>query len=481
MSTTHPARIHTRGAARPIAGEFVLYWMQVTHRAHHNPALNYAVERANELGLPVVVYHGLRPDYPWASDRLHTFILESVADLCRDFSARGIQYGFYLQAHRRPGGRTDGANGEDSALRSPLVALADRAALVVTDYFPTFIVPRQTRALREKVEAPVIAVDSCGVIPLSLISREHLTARGFRTEVERLLPEFLHPIGDVEPTVRRTVELGFDATRPASGENAGKRGGAIPVATLVARCDIDHSVGLSPVIRGGPTAARARLNAFLSTGLARYAKERGDPNADASSRLSPYLHFGNISIQEVLLAVREQGPADQYLKFLDEAVVWRELAHNLCHHHPKHRTVAAIPDWARKELADHEADPRQLYAPDDLEQARTGDELWNAAQRSLLRDGELHNYVRMLWGKSVIGWTRDAASALTLLEHLNHKYALDGRDPSSYGGILWCFGKFDRPFYRRPIFGTVRYMSTKAARTKFDVDRYVQGYSNNVT
>lgn len=471
MTTTHPARLYARKTTRPISGEFVLYWMQVTHRAHHNPALNYAVERANELGVPVVVYHGLRPDYPWASDRIHTFILESVSDLYRDFSARGIPYGFYLQAQGRMDAR---AQGDANARRSPLVALAERAALVVTDYFPTFIVPRQTKALREKVETPVIAVDSCGVIPLSLVSREHLTARGFRTEVERLIPEFLHPVGDVEPRVRTPVDFGFDLTRPASGVGKKERNDYPPISTLVARCDIDHSVAPSPVIRGGPTAARARLDAFLATGLPRYAEERGDPNADASSRLSPYLHFGNISVQEVLLAARDRGPTDQYVKFLDEAVVWRELAHNLCHHNAKHRTVAAIPDWARKELADHEADPRQLYSPDDLEQARTGDELWNAAQRSLHRDGELHNYVRMLWGKSVIGWTRDAASALSLLEHLNHKYALDGRDPSSYGGILWCFGKFDRPFYRRPVFGTVRYMSTRAARNKFDVEAYIR-------
>jgi deoxyribodipyrimidine photo-lyase len=233
-------------------------------------------------------------------------------------------------------------------------------------------------------------------------------------------------------------------------------------------------VAPSPTIRGGPAAARRRLDHFLAHGLSHYEEWRGDPNRDATSRLSPYLHFGNISIQEVLLAARSAGPAAQYAKFQDEAVTWRELAHNLCYHQPKHRTLAAVPEWARKELADHEADPRELHSADDLEHARTGDELWNAAQRSLLRDGELHNYVRMLWGKSVLKWTPNAAKALSLLEHLNHKYALDGRDPSSYGGILWCFGRYDRPFYRRPVYGTVRYMSTKAAAGKFDLSTFVE-------
>ena len=114
-----------------------------------------------------------------------------------------------------------------------------------------------------------------------------------------------------------------------------------------------------------------------------------------------------------------------------------------------------------------------VYDDATLEQAATGDALWNACQRAYLRDGWMHNYLRMVWGKSVIGWTENAARALRILEHLNNKYSLDGRDPNSYGGLLWCFGKFDRPFYRRPVFGTVRYMSLKAAATKFDAKRYI--------
>ncbi len=189
--------------------------------------------------------------------------------------------------------------------------------------------------------------------------------------------------------------------------------------------------------------------------------------------MSPWLHFGHISPHEVLLAAKKGGPQEQWEKFLDETLTWRELAFNLCARNPKHRTVNAIPDWARKELADHEDDPRTLYSDSQLEHAATGDELWNACQRAYLRDGWMPNYLRMLWGKSVIGWSKDAATALRILEHLNNKYSLDGRDPNSYGGILWCFGKFDRPFYRRPVFGTVRYMSLKAATTKFDVKKFI--------
>ncbi|HWA58587.1 MAG TPA: FAD-binding domain-containing protein, partial [Gemmatimonadales bacterium] len=196
------------------------------------------------------------------------------------------------------------------------------------------------------------------------------------------------------------------------------------------------------------------------------------------SRLSPWLHFGNLSIHEILLAAREAGPEAQYARFLDEALTWREVSHNFCHFNPKHRTVEGIPRWAREQLAAHESDPRpELYTLEEMEQARTGSELWNAAQRSYLRDGWMHNYMRMLWGKAVLMWTRNAAECLGVLEHLNNKYSLDGRDPNSYGGIMWTFGKFDRPFYPRPIYGNIRYQSLRAAEKKFDVRAYVGRYA----
>ncbi len=465
---TDDLRIHAAREPGPRAGgELVLYWMQSTLRARDNFALNFAVEQANRLRLPVLVYHGLRHDYPWASDRLHTFILESVADLYHEFEMRGIQYAFYLE-------RT----GDDAAARraagrpSPLVSLAHRAALVVTDYFPTFIVPRQTRALRDKVETPVIAVDSATVVPMRYHAREYPTAAGFRPRLMAALEHYLHRPENPDPRVRRHVETGFD-------EIAELRDGATrqSIARLVAGCEVDHSVTPSPLLRGGPVAARERLRAFLETGLPRYADERADPNAGATSMLSPYLHFGNISPHEVVLAAREAGPVEQFAAFQDELLTWRELSYNFCHFNARHRTAEAIPAWAREELRKGERDERPAFFSDDeLEQARTGEPLWDAAQRAYLRDGWMHNTLRMLWGKAVLKWTPAAGVALRVLEQLNNKYALDGRDPNSYGGIHWIFGKFDRPFYRRPIYGTVRYQSLEAAAGKFDVAAYVRRY-----
>jgi deoxyribodipyrimidine photo-lyase len=453
--TTDSLRIHGLGEPPPRpGGGFVLYWMQTALRARWNPALNFAIEQANRMRLPVAVHHELRLDYPWASDRIHTFILESVADLYVDFEGLGIAYAFHL--HRGPAGPDAGA---------PLTTLAKGAALVVTDLYPLLEVPGRIRELRRRVETPVVAVDGCTVVPLNRFGREFSTARAMRPRLLEALPHYLHPVPEPDVRRRHRIEFPFEPVRPT----------AATIPSLVAGCVIDHTVPPSPLIRGGRRAALTRLDAFLRTGLVHYSRDRGDPNAEVTSRLSPYLHFGNVSINEVLLAVRAAAPDAEYRKFLDEALVWRELAHNLAWRNPACRTLDAVPAWARRELEDHVRDPRPaLYDDSALDRGETGDELWNAAQQSLRRDGELHNYVRMLWGKAVIGWKRTPAEALRTLEHLNHRYALDGRDPCSYGGILWCFGKFDRPFFRRPIWGTVRYMSLTAARRKFDVDRYVR-------
>ncbi len=392
-------RVHAAREGGPLPrGEFVLYWMQgLAMRSRSNVALNFAIEQANRLRLPILVYQGLRHDYPWANDRHHTFIVESAVDLYHGFAARGIRYAFYLETATETARRGTAA--------SPLIQLAGRAALVVTEFFPTFIIPRQLKRLREKIEAPVIAIDAATVVPLRCHTREYPAARSIRPVLMDALPHHLFPIPDPDPEIRRPIDLPFD-------ELIGPDTGPVAIAGLVGACDIDHAVAPSPTIRGGERAARRRLAWFLEHGLPRYADDRGDPNVDATSRLSAHLHFGTVAIQDVLLAAQAAGPADQYAKFLDEAFVWRELAHNLTFLNPRHRTLDAVPPWARKELDDHGADPRPaLYDDATLDQARTDNDLWNACQRSLLRDGEIHNYVRMLWGKSVLLWTADAAPA----------------------------------------------------------------------
>ncbi|HEX2717076.1 MAG TPA: FAD-binding domain-containing protein, partial [Gemmatimonadaceae bacterium] len=248
-----------------------------------------------------------------------------------------------------------------------------------------------------------------------------------------------------------------------------------------ARCAIDHSVPPSP-LRGGARAARARLEHFARTGLQSYRERRAEPNdGDGSSRLSAYLRWGHLSAAEVARTVLATAPAEEAEAFLDEMITWRELSLNFCHHDPSHRSIDAVPEWARRTMADHADDEREAtYSLDTLDRGETHEPLWNAGQRELLATGQMHNAVRMLWGKSVLLWTATYEAALDALLWLNDRYALDGRDPNSYANILWCFGKFDRPFARRPVWGTIRPMSLARARAKFDVASYVARWSEAV-
>lgn len=470
---TDDLRIHPLGphAPRP-DGEFVLYWIQSSLRAHRNPALDHAAERANQLNLPVLAVFNLRSDYPWASDRFHTFLLESVADLVADFARRGIQFACILSraaeaGDRQPAGATIGPADPPRERPVHLEQLARRAALVVTDRFPTFIVPRQTRDLAAATGAPLVLVDGATVVPPDWHDREHRTARSFRVRQHEALPHFLHPVADVEPRIRREVALDFEPLTPTPAT----------IPDIVAGCPIDHSVPPARAIRGGRHSALRRLRWFVEHALPDYEQGRDDPNTDGTSRLSPYLHFGNLAPQELLLAARDAGPDPAYARLLDETLVWRELGFNFCRFDPRHRSVEAIPAWAREELRRGEADPRPaLFDLETLDAAATGEPLWDAAQRAYRVDGWMHNRVRMLWGKTLVQWTRDAAECLRYLEHLNNRWSLDGRDPATWLNLHWILGRYDRPFFRRPIYGTVRYQSLRAAETKWDVGAYVKKY-----
>jgi deoxyribodipyrimidine photo-lyase len=250
----------------------------------------------------------------------------------------------------------------------------------------------------------------------------------------------------------------------------------------VAACEIDHTVGpVAPtVMASGYTAARARLDWFVEHTLDGYAERRGEPgDPDGSSRLSPYLHFGQISAAEVLRAVKQAGGSES---FDNELVVWRELSLNFCLWNPQFGSLKALPDWVHRTMLKHVDDEREvLYSLAELEEARTHEPLWNAAQRELVATGLMHNVMRMLWGKSVLLWTRKYSDAFKHLVYLNNKYALDGRDPSSYAGIQWCFGKFDRAFQERPVWGQIRPMSLFRARAKYDTESYLARWGDQPT
>ena len=435
-------------------GTFVLYWLHHAMRADENPALDVAVHLANRLELPLIVYQGLPESLPFASDRHHRFVLEGVLDLQQRFDERGIAYAFHLdrEGHRGP----------------HLKSLATQAAVVVTDEMPVQPLKQWIEELAASSMLAWLAVDASCVAPMKLVGKAYDRAFEYRRATQSLYDKRARLDWDVVELSQRTGEgelraLPFEPLRFSEAD----------MPSLLAACEIDHSVGTVPHTRGGSKAGDQRWNAFRDTSLARYAKLRNDPLTAGTSRMSAYLHYGMVSPFRIAREVT-MSPSDGGEKFLDELLIWRESAYAFCFYRDDIDSLAAIPPWARTSLAEHQQDARSRNLSwETLARGQSGDVLWDAAQRSLLVHGELHNNVRMTWGKMLLHWTPDADSALQTLLDLNHRYALDGSDPASYGGILWCLGQFDRPFRpKQPILGCVRGRTSADHAKRLDVARF---------
>lgn len=465
--------------ARP-ERDYVLYWCTASRRSRESFALDFAVDAANALDKPLLVLEALRVGYPYASDRLHRFILDGMAETAEDASARGVTWLSYVEP----------THGAGSGL---VESLAKRAAYVITDDYPCFFLPRMVHALAARVDVRVVKVDGNGVLPMRVVPGFAQTAYHFRQRIQKLLPAHLGVRPSATPLARlarKRADVGaallarFPMQTPASLRDP----------ELVRALPIDHGVPVAP-LAGGMASAERTLAAFVAQRLPRYA-ERNHPDEDATSRLSPFLHFGHLSAHRVVHAVlgagfdaselvanggkREgyYGLAPEREAFLDQIVTWRELGFHFCLHEPAYDRYETLPEWARRSLAAHTKDARAFtYDLATLESARTHDEVWNAAQRELVQTGVMHNYLRMLWGKKILEWSRTPEEAFRTMIELNDRYALDGRDPNSYSGMGWVLGRFDRPWApERPIFGQIRYMSSDAAVKKLDMKAYLARY-----
>jgi len=453
-------------------------------RATWNFALDRAIAWARELGRPLVVFEPLRVGYPWASDRLHRFVIDGMADNAAAFEAAGVAYYPYVEP----------ANDAGKGL---LAALAERAAVVVTDDYPAFMLPHMVAAAARQLRVRLERVDGNGLLPMREATETFASAYAFRRHLQRVLPSHLAigpepaPLADGSGLAGAVVPAGVLRRWPRADLDALRSPGGL------AHLPIDHAVGPT-LSAGGPVAAASAFEEFLETGLARYADDRNDVTKDVTSRLSPYLHFGHISSHEIVARVlRRDGwigdltrkptgaregwwgvsaPAEGYL---DQVVTWRELGFNMCAVRSDYDRYESLPAWARATLETHAADEREhLYSLEGFEQGRTHDALWNAAQMELVREGRIHNYLRMLWGKKILEWTASPRDALAVMIELNNKYALDGRDPNSYSGIFWTLGRYDRPWAPvRPIFGSVRFMSSANTARKMRVGAYLQRYA----
>lgn len=437
-------------------GRYVVYWPQMNRRAASNHALAHAATLANRLKLPLLVYEALTCSYPYANDRMHTFILEGVAENAKRMRALGAGYAFYLRQRQ-------------SDANDALYRVAKDAAAIVTDDYPTFVAARHNANASQRVECPYLVVDSSCIVPMAVLEKREYAAYTIRPKIHRLLPKYLHPVEPVRPIRKWSDGQPFPDLHTEVTEAT--------IPNLVASCEIDHTIAPSIAYRGGAAAAGKTLAAFLEKNLARYDQDRNDPSAHATSNLSPYLHFGHIDALAIALAARDHAAEHKLIPdaFLEELIVRRELAFNYARSVEKPDSLCNLPDWAKATLRKHASDPRTpSYSRQQFEQAETHDELWNATQKEMLLRGKIHGYYRMYWGKKIIEWSETCQDALETMVYLHDRYALDGRDPNTYTNILWCFGLHDRPWNERPVFGQIRWMSLDGMKRKTDVPAYIK-------
>jgi len=436
-----PERITIFNKQEP-KGSYILYWMQSAVRTRYNHALEYAIERSNELQKPLIVVFCLYEDYPEATPVHFRFLWDGLVDVSMSLSKRGI--GFQI------------LSGSPAEI---IPRIADEACMVVTDQGWIRIQREWRETVIKTVPCPVVIVETNLIVPAHCASaKEEWSAGTFRPKITRKLLDFLHPL-----TPRQVRVQSKDYT-PFTGIHLGRE---LPLSGKKERMDL-----LSP-LPGGEIAAAHSLSVFLSGPINRYEADRNDPTARVTSHLSAYLHFGHISPLEIAREVMaDPGPGAN--AFREQLIVRRELAHNFVWYNPRYDRYEGLPEWTRKTLEKHRSDSREyFYTLSEFEHGKTHDRAWNAMQRLLVCTGYLHGYLRMYWGKKILEWSETPEEAYRIAVTLNNRYELDGRDPNGYCGVAWCFGKHDRPWKERPVFGTVRYMNEVGLRRKFRLDGWV--------
>ncbi|KGE72428.1 deoxyribodipyrimidine photo-lyase [Spirochaeta lutea] len=452
----------------------VLYWMQAAQRIRHNYALGYSIELAAKKQVPLVVVFCLTA-FPEANLRHYWFMWQGIRETAANLSDLGIPLVIY---HGHP---------EDCI---PGLARRLDASAVVTEkaYLRT---PRHWRsAIYPALDCQAVEVESEVVVPLHLAStKEAYSAASIRRRVTSM---WNHYISDYElPSPAGLPSLGDslpDRLEEATNARSLQPSSITQPDQLASLLGLSPTPGISPVFQGGATQAQAHLDHFLNTGLHRFAQDRSDPSLGVQSNLSPYLHFGQISPVDAALQASQfwKGPQNRRFNpqlqavplepldaFLEELIVRRELSFNYVYYNPRYDEYEGLPSWALKTLAEHREDPRPYeYSYQELEAAQTHDPYWNASQREMVITGKMAGYMRMYWGKKILEWTRDPKTAFNTALKLNNTYELDGRDPSSFAGVAWCFGKHDRPWAQRAIFGTVRYMNDRGLERKFNIRDY---------
>ncbi len=441
----HIDRVQKLNDAPIRTGDYVLYWMQASQRTKFNHALEFSINQANKQNKPLVVYFGLMESYPEANLRHYKFMIDGLNETNDSLEKRNIQLVLL--------------KGEPHV---EILDIAGSASQIIVDRGYLRHHADWRSSVAKNCECRITQVETDVVVPIETASpKEEYTAGTFRPKIHRVMEPFLESVEYVN-LEKSSLTIPFDSLSNEDLDN------------FLSSSRIDSSVKPVKEFLGGSSQAEIYLHEFISNKLDGFADYRNDPSKDYLSNLSPYLHFGQISPLFVALHVLSTSSPGQE-SFLEELIVRRELSMNFVHYNKQYDSINCLPSWAKTTLDDHADDSREyIYSYEELEKADTHDPYWNAAQQQMVHTGKMHGYMRMYWGKKILEWIEKPADAFDIALRLNNKYELDGRDPNGYTGIAWCFGKHDRAWKERPIFGKVRYMNDRGLKRKFDIEAYVQ-------
>ena len=428
-------------------GDYVLYWMQTSKRVKLNHALSFAIEQANKLHVPVICAYCLY-EMPESNRRAYDFLLKGLVETADEIEKLGIKFIFRV--------------GNPSKV---IPDLAKKASCVITDFGYLKHQKKITKQVASKIENQLIAIESDIVIPVDTASnKREYNASTIRRKIMPKVSEYITPV-KIPKVEKSSTKLKMKSDKLDLES----------INSLIDKLDIDHSVNPADCFEPGSKAAQKMLDKFIANKLSQYS-DRNDPSKEIESHLSPYINFGQISPIDIAIQI-EKSNASKLEKetFWEQLIVRRELAINFAHFSDDYDSYSTLPDWAQKSLAKHSSDKREyLYSFSELENAKTHDDYWNAAQLQMANTGKMHNYMRMYWGKKILEWSKSPESAFETIAKLNNKYELDGRSANGYAGIAWCLGNHDRPWANRPVFGSIRYMNAAGLERKFNIKTYAK-------
>ncbi len=331
---------------------------------------------------------------------------------------------------------------------------------MVVDYSPLKVYKKRIKRVLEKLSLPVCQVDTHNIVPVWISSdKKEFAAHTIRKKINSRLNDYL---SDIPKLVNHPIKLKNNFNK-------------ISWHTLSEKLNINKNIKSVDWIKPGEKEAFDRLKKLI-TALKDYHLKRNNPTINGLSNLSPYFHFGHISPQRVAYEIYHSSlPEEDKNTFLEEMIIRRELADNFCEYENNYDFFEGFHPWAQKTLNEHRNDEREyVYAPQQFEEAKTHDPLWNAAQNQMVHLGKMHGYMRMYWAKKILEWTPNPEIAMQIAIDLNDKYELDGRDPSGYTGVAWSIGGVhDRAWFERPVFGKIRFMNYNGCKSKFNVKQYI--------